>query len=147
MVPATPAVAALIPALNAQAETDKQGKLRWFPTDGVWYMWSNIRDDVNKLGGNIDDVGLHTLRHTCITRLGLSGMELQRLSMWAGHSDVSITAKRYNHLNAEALLRGVAILSNPANRGNSTPDTAPSAIQNLQDNGGKRANLGTGTVQ
>jgi NAD(P)-dependent dehydrogenase (short-subunit alcohol dehydrogenase family) len=36
---------------------------------------------------------------------------------WA--SDVSITAKRYNHLNAHALLGGVGILSNPAKAGNS----------------------------
>jgi len=142
VVPMTPAVAALVPALNAQAVDGK-----WFP-QAPWYLWSNIREDVKALGGNIDDVGLHTLRHTCITRLALGGMELQRLSMWAGHSDVSITAKRYSHLNAQALLGGVALLgSNPTAGGNTDDIPDMYGLRNYQEDGGNRANLGTVTVQ
>lgn len=139
LVPATSAVVELIPSLNAQAVPDKKtGRLRWFPLDAsAWYMWSNVRQDVKALGGNIDDVGLHTLRHTCITRLAKGGMELQRLSMFAGHSSVAITASRYSHLQAQDLASAVAILSNPAT----------SAIRNIPTSGGKRANLGTPTVQ
>ncbi len=49
-------------------------------------------------------------------------MELQRLSMWAGHSDVSITAKRYSHLDASALAGGIGILGTvPTGGDNWTP--------------------------
>lgn len=143
MVPATPTVAALFDQLNAQAVNG-----RWFPlAASAWYMWSNVRDDVKAMGGNIDDVGLHTLRHTCITRLALGGMELQRLSMWAGHADVSITASRYSHLSAQALFGGVAILSNPANADNSDAIPDKSALRNYSVNGGNRDTAGTVTVQ
>ncbi len=73
---------------------------RWFPLDNTaWYMFDNIRRDVKAMGHDIDDVGLHTLRHTCITRLALGGMELSACPCGPGHSDVSITAKRYSHLD------------------------------------------------
>ncbi|WP_296675713.1 site-specific integrase [Novosphingobium sp.] len=150
IVPATAAVAALIPALDAQAVTDQRtGKRRWFPMDAsAWYMWSNIRDDVKALGGDISDVGLHTLRHTCLTRLAKGGMELQRLSMFAGHSSVTITAERYSHLDAADLLGAVAILGTPpAVTGNLVGHPELSAKGNYQSSSGNRANLGTVTVQ
>lgn len=139
VVPVTPAVAALLDALNAQAVPDrKTGRLKWFPLDAsAWYMWSNLRDDVRALGGNIDDVGLHTLRHTCITRLAKGGMELQRLSMFAGHSSVAITASRYSHLQAQDLADAVRILSNPSS----------SDMGNYPTTGGNRASDGTATLQ
>lgn len=121
--------------------------MRRFPAGGVWYMWSNIRDDVKKLGGNIDNVGLHTLRHTYITRLALGGLELQRLSMSAGHSDVSITAKRYSHLNVESFIGGVDTLSNPASGDNSLPHDAWTVQRNPHDTEGNRAQHGKPTVK
>lgn len=139
LVPATQAVVDLIPTLNAQAVPDKTtGQLRWFPLDAsAWYMWDNVRHDVKLLGGDIDDVGLHTLRHTCITRLAKGGMELQRLSMFAGHSSVMITASRYSHLQAQDLADAARILSNPAK----------TAMGNFLSPGGNRAEAGTPTVQ
>ncbi|MCC2980295.1 tyrosine-type recombinase/integrase [Sphingomonas sp. IC4-52] len=107
-------------------------------------MWDNTRHDVKAAGGDIDDVGLHTLQHTCITRLALGEMELQRLSMWAGHSDVSITAKRYSHLSAQALAGGVEILGTAPTYGdNSQANPAMSAQRNVSVHGAKRANSGT----
>ena len=35
----------------------------------VWYMWDNVRGDLRAAGRNLDDAVLHTLRHTCLTRL------------------------------------------------------------------------------
>jgi integrase len=139
LVPATQAVIDLIPTLNAQAVPDKAtGQLRWFPLDAsAWYMWDNVRHDVKLLGGDIDDVGLHTLRHTCITRLAKGGMELQRLSMFAGHSSVMITASRYSHLQAQDLADAARILSIPAK----------TAMGNFLSPGGNRAEAGTPTVQ
>nr|WP_294850001.1 tyrosine-type recombinase/integrase [uncultured Sphingomonas sp.] len=144
MVPATQAIIDLIPALDAQAV----GGL-WFPSVGTaWYMWDTIRSDVKAGGGDIDEITLHTLRHTCITRLGLGGMELQRLSIWAGHSDVSITAKKYSHLGAGALYGGVETLAhNPAPPANSVSDPELSAKPDDQEASGNRANRGTPDLQ
>jgi integrase len=144
MVPCTARVEALLPALRSQAVAG-----RWFPLDNVaWYMWDNVRADVKAMGGNIDDVGLHTLRHTCLTRLALGGMELQRLSMWAGHSDVSITAKRYSHLNATALLGGVSLLGTVGgNTGKRDGNVELPVHSNASIADAKRASLGTVTMQ
>lgn len=144
MVPCSAAVAALIPALNAQAVGG-----RWFPLgQGAWLMWDRIRDDVKAMGGNIDDVGIHTLRHTCLTRLARGGMELQRLSMWAGHSDVSITARRYVHLDASALLGGVSLLdANDTLSGNHLQDEETSVLSNYSMGDANRAGLGTARLQ
>ena len=76
----------------------------------AWYMWNNIREDLVKLGFDIGDVTLHTLRHTCLTRLAQGGMELLRLQQWAGHSDPKITAERYVHLRPADLVSGLDIL-------------------------------------
>jgi integrase len=139
VVPCTQAIIDLIPTFNTMAVDG-----RWFPLKAVaWYMWSNIRADVKALGGDIDDVGLHTLRHTCITRLALGGMELQRLSLWAGHSDVSITAKKYSHLDASALAKGVAILgTTPTSGGNVVAFTRQSVKRNDENDAANRAEPG-----
>jgi integrase len=89
-----------------------EDKFLYFPLNEgtAWYMWSNIRDDLAALGMDIADVTLHTLRHTCLTRLAQGGMELLRLQKWAGHSDPKITAERYVHLRVDDLVSGVDIL-------------------------------------
>lgn len=108
-------------ALNFAVETSglKGGREVYFPmTSGTaWYMWDNIREDLAKRGVDISDVTLHTLRHTCLTRLaegdeanGVPPMDLLRLQMWAGHSDPKITAGRYAHLRVDHLIRGLDIL-------------------------------------
>jgi integrase len=144
VVPCSAAVARLIPALNAQAPNGL-----WFPLgQGAWLMWDRIREDVKAMGGDIDEVGIHTLRHTCLTRLARGGMELQRLSMWAGHSDVSITARRYVHLDASALLGGVELLgATPAQDGKQDADPELSFFSNPSVDRGNRAECGTVTVQ
>lgn len=105
----------------------------------AWYMWSNLRDDLAELGFDIGDVTLHTLRHTCLTRLAQGGMELLRLQKWAGHSDPKITAERYVHLRVDDLLSGLDILQS-SNGGNH-------ANVNTSDAGGKRAGDGTISLQ
>lgn len=52
-----------------------------------------------KLG---DDVVIHTLRHTCATRLALAGWDPGRLKLWMGHSSYE-TTERYIKLRADAL--------------------------------------------
>lgn len=107
------------------------GKWVYFPlsSSAAWYMWSNIRDDLEALGFDVSDVTLHTLRHTCLSRLAKKGMDLRRLQMWAGHHDPKITAERYVHLRPEDLVAGIEMLaSNPANSGN-VIKTEPTAMR------------------
>lgn len=110
-VPLTPAV---VEALGRRGDDLGLVDDQWvfFPLNNgtAWYMWSNIRDDLKPLGFDIGDVTLHTLRHTCLTRLAQGGMQLLQLQKWAGHSDPKITAERYVHLTSGDLIGGLDIL-------------------------------------
>jgi integrase len=113
-VPLTAVAVAALSAIAPQAARPRGGtEDTYFPlTAGTaWYMWDNVRNDVAKLGADISDVTLHTLRHTCLTRLARGGLDLMRLQQWAGHSDPKITAERYVHLMPGNLTGGVDILS------------------------------------
>lgn len=118
-----------------------QDKWLYFPLNEgtAWYMWSNIRDDLAALGADISDVTLHTLRHTCLTRLAQGGMELLRLQKWAGHSDPKITAERYVHLRADDLVGGLDILQG-SNGGNPDIVTFGTASAKRAVNGALRLN-------
>ena len=58
----------------------------------------------------LPDVSLHTLRHTCASRLVQGGMDLYRVKTWLGHSSISVT-ERYAHLSPSHLTSGVDILT------------------------------------
>ncbi|WP_109798658.1 tyrosine-type recombinase/integrase [Novosphingobium meiothermophilum] len=95
---------------------DDRGNIRekpvYFPISNgtAWYMWENIREDMKPLGFNVDDVTLHTMRHTCLTRLAQGGMQLLQLMLWAGHQDPKVTTSRYLHFRPSDLLGGIEIL-------------------------------------
>lgn len=107
-IPLTPAVVATLPYLR---EASCRGYVFPITASTVWYMWDGVRDRVKADAGfDLADVVIHSLRHTCITRLA-KRLPIHIVSLWAGHSDVKITASVYTHLNAEDLLAGVAALS------------------------------------
>ncbi len=58
----------------------------------------------------LPDVSLHTLRHTCASRLVQGGMDLYRVKTWLGHSSISVT-ERYAHLSPSHLTSGIDILA------------------------------------
>lgn len=113
-IPLTAAASAALHGINDLGIDPETGQWVYFPfrVNGAWYMWNNIRDDLDALGADIQDVTLHTLRHTCLTRLAQGGLDLLRLQMWAGHSDPKITAERYIHLRPAQLVGGLSILQN-----------------------------------
>lgn len=57
----------------------------------------------------IEGVSLHTLRHTCASRLIMAGVPIYQVSKWLGHSSVTVT-ERYAHLAPELLDDAVAAL-------------------------------------
>jgi integrase len=50
----------------------------------------------------IPDVTLHTLRHTCASRLVQAGVSLYAVKEWLGHSSITVT-ERYAHLAPKTL--------------------------------------------
>lgn len=120
-VPLTDRCVADLPMLETQTGLRPKGdEVLFFPMEPslAWYMWDQIRQDLAKEGVDISDVTLHTLRHTCLTRLARGGMDILRLQKWAGHSDISITAERYAHLIPADLVGGLDILARAATQDN-----------------------------
>lgn len=70
------------------------GKIR---ADGVFQRFKLACKDAG-----IEGVNLHTLRHTCASRLVQSGVSLYVVKEWLGHSTISVT-ERYAHLSGDAL--------------------------------------------
>src|SRR3546814_4999236 len=67
-VPFTDRVLSILDELNERSEN-----ARWFPwaigSSGPLYLLQNIRADMKGMGFQFDDVVLHTMRHTCASRL------------------------------------------------------------------------------
>jgi len=64
------------------------------PWDGVVYngmfqAWEKVRL-ILKLG---DDAGIHTIRHTALSRLAAGGVDAFKLQKWAGHKDIQTTLR------------------------------------------------------
>lgn len=73
-------------------------------TDKCTKLFSRVRDEAM-----LPDVTLHTLRHTCASRLVQGGMDLYRVKTWLGHSNITVT-ERYAHLAPSSLNEGAEIL-------------------------------------
>lgn len=58
-----------------------------------WY-WRNMRDALGH--GGDDEFVIHTLRHTCCTRLVLKGWDIRRVQLWMGHKDINTTLRYAN---------------------------------------------------
>lgn len=66
-------------------------------TAAVDSNWAGRRWRVISRALGLDDVGLHTLRHTCASRLVQAGVSLYVIKEWLGHSTIKVT-ERYAHL-------------------------------------------------
>ena len=71
----------------------------------------------------IEGVTIHTLRHTCCSRLAQAGVPLHQLMAWSGHSSLS-ACSRYLHLNVERLDSCVRALEAVAGRAALGADSA-----------------------
>jgi integrase len=110
----------VVASINTLTELSPDDRLFPFNNGFAWYRWDTLREAMQKRGCPIDDVVLHSLRHTCLTRLA-KRLPIQIVSKWAGHADISITARVYSHLSVDDLLGGLDVLNNSnADIGDST---------------------------
>jgi len=93
----------LIPLTTRAAEA--LGRVLTHPRHGTWdnVKCGQMFRRVMRATG-LEDITLHTLRHTCASRLVQSGVDLYQAALWLGHSHTAMT-ERYAHL-APSHLRG-----------------------------------------
>lgn len=71
-------------------------------------QWEVLREHVKSPG---DHFLVHTLRHTCASRLAIAGENATFIQTWMGHSSILVT-QRYMHLAPDTLVKGVSSLEN-----------------------------------
>jgi integrase len=74
-------------------------------TKGTVLDYSNVRKEFKKLlrEGELPDVRLHDLRHTCATILMAQGVAPKVVMETLGHSQVNLTLGTYSHVSLELL--------------------------------------------
>lgn len=82
-----------------------------YSNDGYVFKWDDGRtydpDYITKLFKKAvlrcdavsDNLTFHGLRHSCCALLFEKGWDLGKVQNWLGHSDVTLTANVYNHVN------------------------------------------------
>ncbi len=79
----------------------RAGNMRLFPHisyQALVYHFNRAKEQA----GLPDDVTIHSLRHTCLTRLAKNGANAALIMAWAGHKELA-TSQRYVHLGADDL--------------------------------------------
>lgn len=74
--------------------------------------------------GSDKDVVVHTLRHTCASRLVQRGVDIRRVRDWLGHADINVTMK-YAHLAPTDLFAVSHVLSKGSGQ---TVNLVPKAV-------------------
>ena len=77
------------------------------------HRFAEVRSAAATKRPQLRDVSLHTLRHTCATRLVQAGVPIYDVSRFLGHSSIVVT-ERYTHLAPTNLDRAVKALENRA---------------------------------
>ncbi len=106
LLPLSDEIIAALPYLKEQAV---KGRLFPYTAGTAQYYWrENLVPDLRAQDYEMEGVVLHTFRHTKLTRLAKKpGFGIQRVSKWAGHADIKITAKVYAKLDVDDLWEGV----------------------------------------
>jgi integrase len=69
--------------------------------------WQWVRAEMGLVGDS--EFVIHSLRHTCASRLVNAGVDLYVVKEWLGHSSIQIT-ERYAHLRPDKLVQAVEVL-------------------------------------
>ena len=65
---------------------------------------------IDRENENGEYVDLHSLRHTCATRLARAGWPMAKLQRFMGHQDPRTTQRYYDHLEVEDLEASLGLL-------------------------------------
>jgi integrase len=86
--------------------------------DGTPYNYAQVSTAFVRSArrAQLDDVSLHTLRHTFISRLVQAGRPLAEVATLAGHRDIRMTL-RYAHLAPKHLEQGIRALETQVSEG------------------------------
>jgi integrase len=60
--------------------------------------WMVVRAHEAWTAAELEFIGFHECRHTFVTSLIHSGLNMKAVSILAGHASIAITADRYGHL-------------------------------------------------
>jgi integrase len=117
-------------ALARMLASEFHGKV---DSDWVGRRWRTCMANVG-----IEGVTVHTLRHTCASRLIQGKVDIYLVSKWLGHSSLEIT-KRYAHLAVDSLDVGAAALAkfgavaDTVKSAGRVPDTVLAALGTLSE--------------
>lgn len=92
-------------AVERQRMSNQDGPWRGIGYNRVNKVWNNIRSHIPSL----DDTVVYTARHTCASWQVIAGIDLRRVMMWMGHTDIKTTLN-YAHLSPQHLMDNVAAL-------------------------------------
>lgn len=71
----------------------------------------------------LPDAVVHSLRHTCASRLVMAGVDIRRVRDWMGHSSIQ-TTMRYAHLAPQSLMDVVGLVERRSRVGG-VPESVP----------------------
>lgn len=121
MLPLSPATAALLTAQRkAQVTEQLHAGSEWIDTGHVFTTETGQPVDPRNLlrvvqsaaaRAGLDDVGVHSLRHSAATAMLDAGVNIKAVSDLLGHSSVSITGDIYGHTSDDSARAAVAMLS------------------------------------
>lgn len=80
----------------------RAGNMKLFPHITTYQALVYHFNRAKEQAGLPDDITIHSLRHTCLTRLAKSGANAAIIMAWAGHRELA-TSQRYVHLGADDL--------------------------------------------
>ena len=115
-VPMTDRVSATL-ARRKLAAPQGEGPFKGLTKDSTDSRWSKMRSAIGM--GDDKQFVIHTLRHTCASRLVQRGIDLLSVKEWLGHSSIAVT-QRYAHLMPGRLLKVKHVLEPGGSAGTMT---------------------------
>jgi integrase len=106
-IPLTKRASSSLAALSRSQAWDELQSRADRGSDRLIKLFTKVRN-----AAGLPDVSLHTLRHTCASRLVQAGVDLYRVKQWLGHSSITVT-ERYAHLSPSSLDGALLALENP----------------------------------
>lgn len=83
------------------------GPFSTLTADRVRHVWDKAKRDA---GINEEDCVIHSLRHTCATRLLEATGDIQLVSKWLGHTSILTTSKVYAHVQTHRMVSAADLL-------------------------------------